>query len=119
METKTRKRPGDRTEVKLARVGSLEPEVSESPKPKNKTVLWPWFNTGKKYLKHSPRTCPQQTSPCPPLLKRGMSEMAVMVDLLMKKGEARTFGVIKGDRERVTVGLRQKSCSIAGRNIKQ
>lgn len=51
--------------------------------------------------------------------KTGMSEMVVMVDLLMKKGEARTFGVIKGDRERVTVGLRQKSCSIAGRNIKQ
>lgn len=48
-----------------------------------------------------------------------MSEMAVMDDLLMKKGESRTFGVIKGDRERVTVGLRQKSCSIAGRNIKQ
>lgn len=40
-------------------------------------------------------------------------------DLLIKKGEARTLGVIKGDRERVTVGLRQKSCSIAGRNIKQ
>jgi len=51
--------------------------------------------------------------------KKGMSEMAVMEDLLMKKGEARTFEVIKGDRERVTVGLRQKSCSIAGRNIKQ
>lgn len=43
----------------------------------------------------------------------------MMVDLLMKKGEARTLRVIKGDRERVTVGLRQKSCSIAGRNIKQ
>lgn len=59
------------------------------------------------------------SSPPSPKKKRGMSEMAVMVDLLMKKGEARTFGVIKGDRERVTVGLRQKSCSIAGRNIKQ
>lgn len=45
--------------------------------------------------------------------------MAAMPDLLMKKGEAKTLGVIKGDRERVTVGLRQKSCSIAGRNIKR
>lgn len=48
-----------------------------------------------------------------------MSEMVAMHDLLMKKGEAKTLGVIKGDRERVTVGLRQKSCSIAGRNIKR
>lgn len=45
-------------------------------------------------------------------------------DLLIKKKdekkvEARTLGVIKGDRERVTVGLRHKSCSIAGRNIKR
>lgn len=38
-----------------------------------------------------------------------------MDDLLMKRGEVRALGVMKGDRERVTVGLRQKSCSIAGR----
>lgn len=45
--------------------------------------------------------------------------MVGMGDLLMKRGEARALEVIKGDRERVTVGLRQKSCSIAGRNIKK
>lgn len=54
-----------------------------------------------------------------PASEKKERELAVMEDLLMKKGEARTFGVIKGDRERVTVGLRQKSCSIAGRNIKR
>lgn len=76
----------------------------------------------KHMLKKKPKkhlNLPTTTSPWPRSKKRGVSEMTVMVDLLMKKGEARTFGVIKGDRERVTVGLRQKSCSIAGRNIKQ
>lgn len=33
----------------------------------------------------------------------------------MKRDEARALGVMKGDREQVTVGLRQKSCSKAGR----
>lgn len=95
---------------------------TDSCKPKDNRTLWPRFNTSKTHVEKKPKkhlNLPTTTSPWPRSKKRGVSEMTVMVDLLMKKGEARTFGVIKGDRERVTVGLRQKSCSIAGRNIKQ